>query len=169
MTYIISEPEIIDLVKTTTYLKDGRAVSGRLKELPEEREGDSIVRPRINWFIVYTRTWDAGTKKEPKLMTRVDPALIELIPLDVDRVEVVFLNRIHERYRRYYILLPELKELCTKDFEISRLNVDMKKPERKSLIKNDEREKVHEASLERVKRAMAPELKRYIGKRLDEI
>lgn len=167
MTYTISEPEIIDMVKTTTYLKDNR-MAGRLKELPEEKMGDSIIRPRSSWFIAYARTWDAGKKKEPKPMTRVDPELIGMVPLDVDRVEIVFLNRIHERYRRYYLSLTELKELCLGDFEVLRLNVDMEKPKAKSLLKNEQREKARDESLAKIKRVMELEKREYIGTRLDK-
>ena len=169
MTYTISNPEIIDFVKTTTYLKEGKAVSGRLKEVPDEVEGSTIIKKGRRWFIIYTRTKNIGTINEPNYTTRVDPELVSLIPEDVTKVEVVFLDRLHERNRRWWVLLPDLKEVCKSEFNISKLILSTDKPEKKSLIKNDERKKIHEASLEKVKKAMRPHLKQYHGTRLDEI
>ena len=169
MTYTISNPEIIDFVKTTTYLKEGKAVSGRLKEVPDEVEGDAVVKRGRRWFIIYTRTKNIGTIKEPYYTTRVDPELVSLIPEDVTKVEVVFLDRLHERNRKYWVMLPDLKEICKAEFSISKLNLSTDKPEKKSLIKNDERETIRKESLEKVKKAMALHIKQYVGKRLDEI
>ena len=169
MTYTVSNPEIIDFVKTTTYLKEGKAVSGRLKEVPDEVEGSTIIKKGRRWFIIYTRTKNIGTINEPNYTTRVDPELVSLIPEDVTKVEVVFLDRLHERNRKYWVMLPDLKEIYKAEFSILKLNLSTDKPEKKSLIKNDERKKVHEASLERVKKAMRPHLKQYRGTRLDEL
>lgn len=169
MKYTITEPEIIDLVKTTTYLKDGKAISGRLKEIPDEVEGETTVKKGRKWFIIYARTKNVGTIKEPSYTTKVDPELVALIPEDVDKVEVVFLDRIRGRNWKYWTMLQDIKEFCKSEFSISKLILSADKPEKKSLIKNDERNKIREASLKKVKKSMAPELKRYIGKRLDEL
>lgn len=79
------------------------------------------------------------------------------------------MDRIHGRNWKYWTMLQDIKDFCKSEFSISKLNLSTYKPEKKSLIKNDEREKIREASLEKVKKAMAPDVKRYIGKRLDEL
>ncbi len=169
MTYTITEPEVIDAVKTVTYLRDGKAISGRLKENPDKfDEGGNAVRGD-KWFIIYTRTRNIGTVKEPILNTRLDAELVSLIPEDVDRVEVVFLDKMHDyRNRNYHLPLRELKVLPLGDFPISRLYMVIEKPKKISLFTTSERKIAERDSLEKVKKAMEPHIKKYRGTGLDE-
>ena len=124
MTYIIKEPEIVDMVKTTDYCKVSGGqnfISGRLKEIPDEFDAQGFkIKAGRRWFIIYARTKNVGTMKDITLTTKVSPELLQLIPEDIDRVEFAFLDRIHSKIKcRDCLFCQKLnsKEYWCIDFE----------------------------------------------------